>query len=158
MDRTKTVDVLNTFISINNKREKKYESAFIETDDPDLKNLFKSFLKKNEKYKELLISEVEKLGGEPALATERATFQFLKIWLRLKSKYSLKDREEILNCCEYDEDVFIKTYRNILINNFQYLTLKQLDILKVQLQSISINHDILKNLGDRLLMLPKKLT
>jgi uncharacterized protein (TIGR02284 family) len=150
MDKNKSVDVLNTFISITNERLNKYETITLQTNEPDLIDLLLNFQEKTQKCKEELISEVESLGLKPIKEPTIKTLSFLKIWLKLKSKFALKDREDLLNCCEYDEEVTINKYREILSNNFEFLTVKLQDILKGQLNSIKKDHDILKNLGDML--------
>lgn len=150
MNTEKSIDVLNTLIEINNDRFECYETASKETDESDLISLFFEFQEKSQKRKAELIEEVQKLGGKPIQETN-FTKRFLRIWLDIRASFGNKNREELLNCCEYDEDLAVKTYKNVLKDNWEHLTLSQQNMLKAQQQSIKMDHDILKNLGDLLL-------
>ena len=149
MNTKKSIEVLNTFISINDNRFKSYEKASKQTDESDLISLFIKFQEKSKKRKAELISEVQKLGGKP-VKDSSITSPFLKFWIKLKSKFKVKDREEILNCCEYEADLIQKKFEKVLITNIEYLTPKHQNMLQAQYQSIKKDHDILKGLGDLL--------
>lgn len=149
MDTKKSIDVLNTFIGINSKRFERYIKAAKQTNEVDLKTLFAVFQEKSKRSQVELISEVHKLGGKPT-KDSAAILLIFRIWMQLKSNIKIKDREEILNRCEYDTDAILKKYKNLLSNNIEHLTPNHQNILKAQHQSIKKDHDTLKGLGDLL--------
>ena len=69
MDNNKTIEVLNTLITINNDRIEGYETAAKETEEQDLKTLFAQFSSTSQRCKLELNNEVNKLGGTPAEGT-----------------------------------------------------------------------------------------
>lgn len=150
MNTEKSIDVLNTLIEINTNRFESYETAAKETDESDLITLFLEFQQKSQKCKEELIEEVKKLGGIPAydIKLSKKLFRF---WKDIKAAFVNKNREDLLNCCEYDEDLAINAYRSLLKENRENLTLTQQHLLLTQQQLIKMDHDILKKLGDLLL-------
>jgi uncharacterized protein (TIGR02284 family) len=149
MNTKKSIDVLNTFIGINNNRFESYITASKQTNESDLLLLFVGFQEKSKRCKAELVTEVQKMGGKPA---KKSAFILLisRIWMHLKSKFKIKDREDILNRCEYDASVTLKKFNEILSNNVEHLTPKHQNILKAQHQSIKKDHDTLKGLGDLL--------
>ncbi|WP_264564281.1 PA2169 family four-helix-bundle protein [Flavobacterium sp. N3904] len=147
MDRTKSIDALNNLISINNNRFESYAKASRQTDESDLIMLFIEFQEKSKKCKTELVSEVHKLGGKP-INDSSISLPFMQVWIKIKSKFKSNDREDILNRCEHDDDITIKTYKNVLSENSENLTEIQQNMLTAQHQSIKIDHDILKDLGN----------
>jgi uncharacterized protein (TIGR02284 family) len=149
MNTKKSIDLLNTFIGINNRRFESYITASKQTNDSDLILLFVGFQEKSQRSKAELVSEVQKLGGKPA-RDSAIVLSISRIWIQIKSKFKIKDREEILNRCEYDADIALKKYTNVLSNNIEHLTPKHQNMLKAQHLSIKKDHDTLKGLGDLL--------
>jgi len=147
MNTKKSIDVLNTFIGINNNRFKSYMTASKQTDESDLITLFDGFQEKSQKCNAELVSEIQKLGGKPKKDSV-AILLISRIWMHLKLK--IKDREDILNRCEYDADVTLKKYKKVLSTNIEHLTPKHQNMIKAQHQSIKKDHDTLKGLGDLL--------
>ncbi|WP_338644863.1 hypothetical protein V5J73_08175 [Flavobacterium sp. KS-LB2] len=68
-----------------------------------------------------------------------------------KAKLIDKDREDILNTIEYKEFVTIKSYKETLENNFDYLTTELLIIVKSQQILLTAHHAKVKKLGDLIL-------
>lgn len=66
MEKEKTIEVLNTLITVNNDRIKVCETASKETDNQDLKTLFVQFKATSQQCKQELITEINKLGGKIA--------------------------------------------------------------------------------------------
>lgn len=69
MKRDKTIEVLNSLITINTDRIEGYETATEETKEHDLKSMFSQFITTSQKCKQELVLEVNKLGGEVAEGT-----------------------------------------------------------------------------------------
>lgn len=69
MNKDKTIDVLNKLIVINNDRIEGYETATEDTEQADLKVLFKKLQQTGQKCKTELVSEVNRLDGTPEEGT-----------------------------------------------------------------------------------------
>ena len=149
MEKEKTIEELNSLITINNDRIQGYETASKETEEQDLKTLFSSFIKTSEKCKQELVVEVNKLGGKPAEGT-MTSGKFFRVWMDVKAALTNKDRKTILDSCEYGEDVAVGTYDKALRNNMEYITAEQQTMLNAQLALIKADHDTVKSMRDAL--------
>jgi len=149
MEKQKTIDVLNTLITINNDRIEGYETASKETEEEDLKTLFAKFAATSEKCKQELGSEVTKLGGEIAEGT-KTSGKFFRVWMDVKAALTGKDRKAILNSCEYGEDVAVDTYDKVLRNNLEDISDLQKTIITSHYALIRADHDKVKSLRDEL--------
>jgi uncharacterized protein (TIGR02284 family) len=81
MEKEKSIEVLNTLITINNDRIEGYETATKETEEQDLKTLFGQFISTSRKCKQELVSEVTRLGGEVAEGTMTSGKFFVYGWM-----------------------------------------------------------------------------
>jgi uncharacterized protein (TIGR02284 family) len=150
MENEKTIDVLNTLITINNDRIEGYETASDETEDFELKSLFTDFAETSHSCKRDLVGEVIRLGGEPAEGT-MVSGKFYRIWMDIKAALTGKDRKAILNSCEYGEDIAVKTYKEALTDNFDDLTVDIQTLIQEQHNLIKADHDKVKSLRDSLI-------
>ena len=150
MNKDKSIEVLNTLIEINNDRIAGYETASKETDETDLKNLFSELKLMSEKCKNELVTEVVNLGGTPIEGT-KATGKLYRVWMDIKSALTGKDRKTILNSCEFGEDMAVDTYRKVLRNNLEDISVKQQAMLNAQFVLIKAGHDKVKGLRDVIL-------
>ncbi len=149
MENEKTIDVLNTLITINNDRIEGYQTASEETEEKDLKTLFAKFSATSQKCKQELVSEVSKLGGKPAEGT-MTSGKFFRVWMDVKAALTGKDRKAILNSCEYGEDIAMHTYEKALKNDLEHLNAKQQNMINAQHASIKAEHDEVKSMRDAL--------
>jgi uncharacterized protein (TIGR02284 family) len=149
MEKDKSIDVLNTLITINNDRIEGYETASKETDEQDLKALFDHFSETSRKCKEELVNEVKNLGGTIAEGT-KTTGKFFRVWMDVKAALTGKDRKAILNSCEFGEDNAVDTYEKALADHDSVLTAQQQILVKQQLALIKADHDKVKSLRDAL--------
>ena len=149
MNKEKSIEVLNTLIEINNDRIAGYETASNETEELDLKNLFSGLKKTSQKCKAELVTEVVKLGGTPTEGT-KATGKLFRVWMDIKSALTGKDRKTILNSCEFGEDMAVDTYRKVLSNQLENITVEQQAMLRAQFALITAGHDKVKSLRDAL--------
>jgi uncharacterized protein (TIGR02284 family) len=149
MEMEKSIDVLNDLITINNDRIEGYETALEETEEDDLKTLFTRFISTSHKCKEELIMEVTKLGGEPAEGT-LVSGKFFRVWMDVKAALTGKDREAILNSCEYGEDKAQETYNEALNDDSKYLNSEQQTMVNNQRMLLRADHDHVKALRDAL--------
>lgn len=149
MEKEKSIEVLNTLITINNDRIEGYETASKETEEQDLKTLFRKFISTSQKCKQELVSEVARLGGEVAEGT-MTTGKFFRVWMDVKAALTGKDRKAILDSCEYGEDVAVDTYNKALRNNIGDISAAQQTLLNAQHALIKADHDKVKYMRDAL--------
>ena len=150
MNKEKSIIVLNSLNEINNDRILVYKTATILTVESDLKDLFSEFQKTSEFFKAELADEVQKMGGIPVDIIKKNRF-FVRLLINFKSSLIDKNREDILNTLEHKEFVAIKTYKEALASNFDYLTTELLIILKSQQILLTAHHAKVKKLGDLML-------
>jgi len=148
MNQEKSIDLLNTLIEINNDRIEGYKTASEETEEYDLKILFSQLMNTSQNCKTELVEEVQRLGGTPIEGT-RTTGKFFRVWMDVKAALTGKNRNSILNSCEYGEDVAVSTYENVLNNDIEDITLEQGDMIKEQYTLLKADHDKVKDLRDR---------
>ena len=149
MDTEKTIEVLNTLITINNDRIEGYQTASEETEEQDLKTLFAQFSATSQKCKQELKNEVIRLGGTPAEGT-MISGKFFRVWMDVKAALTGKDRKAILNSCEYGEDMAKDTYKNALENDSESLSTEQEIMIKAQHILLVNDHDKVKSMRDSL--------
>jgi uncharacterized protein (TIGR02284 family) len=149
MDNVKTIEALNTLITINNDRTEGYETAAKETEEQDLKTFFSDLRQTSMHCNKELSAEVTKLGGTAAEGT-KTTGKFFRVWMDVKAALSGKDRKTILNSCEYGEDVAKKTYQDTLTNHAENLSPKLQTIIKSQFALLAIDHNRVKTMRDAL--------
>ena len=149
MDNSKTIEVLNTLITINNDRVEGYETAAKETDEQDLKNLFSNLKRTSLHCNHELKGEVLKLGGAPSEET-KTTGKFFRVWMDVKAALTGKVRKTILNSCEFGEDVAKETYKKVLENDLDNLNTHQITLIKAQHMLLVADHDKVKKMRDAL--------
>ena len=149
MKKEKTVEVLNTLITINNDRIEGYETASKETEELDLKTLFAQFISTSQKCKQELVMEVNTLGYKETEGT-KVTGKFFRVWMDVKAALTGKDRKAILNSCEYGEDEAKDTYDKVLENDLEHLSAEQQTMIIAQKTLLKADHDHVKALRDGL--------
>ncbi len=147
MQNEKTIEVLNTLITINNDRIEGYETAAKETEEQELKTLFAQFTATSLKCKAELKNEVSKLGGTATEGT-KTTGKFFRVWMDVKAALTGKDRKAILNSCEYGEDVAKGTYEKALQNDAENLSTEQQTMIKSQHTLLVADHNKVKTMRD----------
>ena len=146
MKNEKTIEVLNSLITINNDRIEGYQTASEETEELDLKSLFARFILTSEKCKSELVREVHMLGGEEAKGT-KVSGKFFRVWMEVKSALTSKDRKAILDSCEFGEDEAKETYKNALENNSEYLSTEHYIMISAQKQLLQADRNHVKSLA-----------
>jgi len=142
-----TAEVLNDLIQINNDRIEGYQKAIeeLKATDTDLTNLFTGFITQSQKLKSELETEVSTLGEEIDMGTTTSG-KIYRAWMDIKAAFTGKDRQTVLNNCEFGEDAAQKAYRDAeksedLLPNARMLITNQ----KLELKS---SHDKVKILRD----------
>lgn len=145
MKNEKTIEVLNSLITINNDRIEGYQTASKETEELDLKALFARFILTSEKCKSELVREVHMLGGKEAEGT-KISGKFFRVWMDVKSALTGKNRKVILDSCEFGEDKAQETYENALENHSEYLSAEHHTLIRNQKQLLQEDRNHLKSL------------
>lgn len=147
MEKEKTIEALNSLITINNDRIEGYETASKETEEVDLKALFARFVSNSQKCKHELVREVNALGGKVTEGT-LISGKFFRVWMDVKAALTGKDRKTILNSCEYGEDKALETYGKVLENELEHLSAEQQAMIIAQKLSLKADHNHVKALRD----------
>ncbi len=147
MNTEKSIDIINSLIEINNDRMEGYETAANETTDADLKSLFDQLKQTSEHCKRELVNEVKQLGGTPFEGT-KTTGKLFRVWMDLKAAITNKDHHAILSSCEFGEDVAVDTYQEVIENDSNQITARQLTIIGNQLSLIKSDHEKIRSLRD----------
>jgi uncharacterized protein (TIGR02284 family) len=131
MDISKTIDVFNSLIVINNDRIEGYKTASEEAKETDLKMLFSDLCQTSIDNRKELVAEVKKLGGTPEEGT-RITGKFFRAWMDLKAAITGDNRKAILDSCEYGEETILKVYKESLIQDVHELNSNEQNLLNKQ--------------------------
>jgi len=149
MENNKTIEVLNSLITINNERIEGYETASKESKEQDLKSLFTDFTSTSQKCKQELVIEVTKLGGKIAEGT-MISGKFFRVWMDVKAALTGNDRKAIRDSCEYGEDTAVNAYNEVLKNNLNDITTEQQSMIRAQYHLIVADHNKVKSMRDAL--------
>jgi uncharacterized protein (TIGR02284 family) len=144
---SKTVEVLNDLIQINNDRIEGYQKANeeLKATDTDLHNLFTSFITQSTDLKLALEAEIATLGGEIETGTTTSG-KIYRIWMDVKLLFTGKDRQAILDTCEFGEDAAQKAYREAEKSDDIPLDVRQL--ISTQKVDLKTSHDKVRILRD----------
>ena len=147
MESEKTIEALNTLITINNDRIEGYETAAKETEEQDLKTFFSELKQTSLHCNKELSGEVKKLGGTATEGT-KTTGKFFRVWMDVKAALTRKDRKAILNSCEYGEDMAKDTYKRALKNDAENLSAELQTMIKAQHTLLVVDHNKVKSMRD----------
>jgi uncharacterized protein (TIGR02284 family) len=143
MNTEKTINILNVLIQMNNDRIEGYERAINDTEEEDLKVLFGEFSATSRRLNDELVDEVENLDGEP-IEGSTTSGKLFRIWMDVKSALTRKDIFGILNSCEYGEEWAVKEYERVINEQWEFLTVDQIEMLRDQYVLIKKDHDEIK--------------
>jgi uncharacterized protein (TIGR02284 family) len=144
----KLIDVLNDLIRINNDRTTGYEKASKEARsiDVDLQAVFNKMANESRKYAAQLTNEVKSLGGEVATGTTNSG-KIYRAWMDVKATFSGKNRQAILESCEFGEDAAQKAYKAALASDAE-ISADTRQLITGQQSSLKSSHDIIKKFRD----------
>ncbi len=144
----KLVEVLNDLIEINNDRVNGYEKAAEETKgkDVDLQGIFNKMADDSRKYAAELTQEVNRLGGEADAGTTNSG-KLYRVWMDVKAIFTGKDRQAILENCEFGEDAAQKAYKAALASDAE-ISSETRQLITDQQASLKTAHDLIKKYRD----------
>lgn len=144
----KLVEVINDLIQINNDRVNGYEKAIEELKDRDvdLQGIFGKLANDSRKYSAELSREVIRLGGNPDTGTT-SSGKLYRVWMDVKAVFTGKDRQAILESCEFGEDAAQKAYRAALASDAE-IPAETRQLITDQQASLKTGHDLVKEYRD----------
>lgn len=145
-ERDKTIEVLNDLLKINTDRADGYMLAIQESKDADLKIMFKNMVEESKKNIADLSRMILKLDGDPEFGENTLAGKIYHVWMELKTSFTGKDRQAILNSCEFGEDAAVKAYKSAI--HEQDLITEAFDMIYRQAQLQRASHDVIKAYRD----------
>lgn len=144
----KLAEVLNDLIEINNDRVAGYEKALKEADsvDVDLKATFSKMADDSRKYAAELSKEVQKLGDTPTTDTTTSG-KVYRAWMDVKNAFAGKERQSILEACEFGEDAAQKAY-DVALSSDAEMNADVRQLITEQKSELKTAHDLIKNYRD----------
>jgi uncharacterized protein (TIGR02284 family) len=110
------LSTLNNLIRLNIDRIEGYETAKEETVDTELTPVFTLMISHSRNFKNELSDLVTAMGETP-IKGPSTSGKVYQAWMDIKAAVTAKDRNAIINSCEFGEDVAIETYRAILTSS-----------------------------------------
>jgi len=107
------VEALNDLIRINHDRVAGYKKAVEQTDDADLKALFRRMADESNTYIDQLSNLITESGNDTVHDTT-IYGKIYRTWMDVKATFSGHDRHSVLSACEYGEDAAQRRYNDVL--------------------------------------------
>ena len=149
MENNKQIaEVLNDLIQINNDRINGYERAIkeLKDGDEDLKGIFVGYIDQSRNLRNALGTEVQSLCAEMENVTTNSG-KIYRAWKDVKALFTGKDRQTVLNNCEFGEDAAQKAYKTALETD--NLPAYLFALLNRQKEELRAAHDEVKALRDQ---------
>ena len=145
----RTMDQVNRIIQTNIDRREGYEKAIEQTEDPQLKDLFRDCKTQSEGYLSELREIAGRNGTEPTSSTSTAG-DLYRAWMDIKQALSVNNTKAVLQSCERGEDVALNAYRQATEpgENDAVADTQVLSILNKQKEGILTMHNRVKALRD----------
>ncbi len=105
-----TIDQMNRIIQTNIDRREGYEKAIEQTEDPQLKDLFRDCQTQSEGYLNEL-REIAGSSGAETVSTTSTAGDLYRVWMDIKQALSVNNTKAVLQSCERGEDVALNAYR-----------------------------------------------
>jgi uncharacterized protein (TIGR02284 family) len=144
METSKTTDLLNNLIELNNDRVAGFEKAIsdIKDENIDLKELFQRYAEQSRKNGQELAALV---GNHAEVETGNSIAGTLhRAWIDIKSLFGGSDRASILSEAERGEDAIKKGYQDALSSGD--LSSEAAAVVSQQSVGIKQAHDEVRNL------------
>lgn len=140
---SKTVEVLNDLIEINNDRIKGFEKAAESLDDADadLKAFFSTLAGESRDN----VAELHALAGPEAEHASSTLGSLHRAWIDIKATFSGNDRQRILDECTRGENAIRDAYESAL-DEGNHLTAEAATVLARQKRTVDLGRDRIKAL------------
>ncbi len=144
----KLTSVLNDLIEINNDRVNGYEKAAEETKevDVDLQAIFHKMADDSRGFAAQLSQAVSGMGGTPDTGTTNSG-KLYRVWMDVKTLFTGKSRQAILENCEFGEDAAQKAYKMALASDAE-MDAETRQLITTQQSALKTSHDMIKKYRD----------
>ncbi|MEF9672424.1 ferritin-like domain-containing protein [Pseudomonas sp. MWU13-2100] len=139
------ISILNDLIEVSKDGQKGFQSCAEDIKNPELKALFVQRASECATSAAELQVEVRKLGGDPETSTSVAG-DLRRRWVDVKSLFTGKGEEAVLNEAERGEDHAKKAYSEALVKLTKHNLVGLTDLVNRQYQGVLRNHDQVKAL------------
>ncbi len=137
----KAAEVLNKLLRINNDRIEYYKIASAKTAELNLKTIFNSIVVESQKNSTALIHEIIKSGKETIGSSTTTRSTFYLFWKEIKSIFTGKGSQSILNSCVPGEDAAQTAYLDAISSN--ELTMQSRQLVRNQQIGLKSSYDIM---------------
>ncbi|GAB2599793.1 ferritin-like domain-containing protein [Spirosoma areae] len=110
------VDDLNELVKINNDRIQGYEDAIEDTEDAQLKDIFRHNVVQSQNFRSQLADHIVRIDGKAvtdATSTDISS-KLHRAWIDIKSAITGKDREAILGSVEFGDSAAVEAYQDAI--------------------------------------------
>ncbi|GLX88996.1 chemotaxis protein [Pseudomonas fragi] len=142
------ISVLNDLIETSKDGQEGFKSCAEDIKHPELKALFVKRSADCATAAAELQVQVRALGGDPETSTSVAG-DLHRRWVDVKSIFTGKDEEAVLNEAERGEDHALKAYREALEKIAKHNLVGIRDLIERQYHGVQRNHDQVKVLRDQ---------
>lgn len=142
------ISVLNDLIETSKDGQEGFKSCVEDIKHPELKALFVKRSADCATAAAELQAQVRALGGDPETSTSVAG-DLHRRWVDVKSIFTGKDEEAVLNEAERGEDHALKAYREALEKIAKHNLVGIRDLIERQYHGVQRNHDQVKVLRDQ---------
>jgi uncharacterized protein (TIGR02284 family) len=142
--------VLNDLLKINNDRIKEYKKAVKEIVDFEWRTIFLTNIDESKKFALELSLAIMQNGGEPKINATTTSGKIYRFWTEIKDTFTGRDRESILNECEFVEDAMLKAYSKALEHEDLNDHLKK--VIGKQYETLRSSHLMINHYRDMALM------
>ena len=142
------ISVLNDLIETSKDGQEGFKSCAEDIKHPELKALFVKRSADCATAAAELQAQVRALGGDPETSTSVAG-DLHRRWVDVKSIFTGKDEEAVLNEAERGEDHALKAYREALEKIAKHNLVGIRDLIERQYHGVQRNHDQVKVLRDQ---------
>lgn len=146
MENSKTADLLNNLVEINNDRVAGFQKAIADIKDEniDLKEIFQRYAEQSRKNGQELAGIAGRYGKVETGKSVAGSLH--RVWIDVKSIFGGNDRASILSEAERGEDAIKKAYNDALTSG--NLPADVISLVSEQAAGIKKSHDEVKALRD----------
>ncbi|WP_433736824.1 ferritin-like domain-containing protein [Pseudomonas putida] len=142
------IAVLNDLIETSKDGQKGFKTCAEDIKHPELKTLFVQRSNDCATAAAELQSAVRSMGGDPQTSTS-VSGDMHRRWVDVKSMFTGKDEEAVLNEAERGEDHALKAYRQAMEKISKHNLVGIRDIVERQYHGVQRNHDQVKALRNQ---------
>ena len=142
------ISVLNDLIETSKDGQESFKTCAEDIKNPELKALFVKRSADCGTAAAELQAEVRKLGGDPETSTSVAG-DLHRRWVDVKSIFTGKGEEAVLNEAERGEDHALKAYKEALEKISKHNLVGIRDVVERQYLNVQRNHDQVKALRNQ---------